>query len=109
MVESFCNHTRKIIHNEKENSFTVKKIDPSTVAKSNDVFEYIIEPDASSASYPFSLAAATGSTVTLLSSTTIYEATGLNKITTPRNAQMTVNDKRKNTKSMLEIKLCYGV
>ncbi|GBG30739.1 Pentafunctional AROM polypeptide [Hondaea fermentalgiana] len=58
MVEDFGG---KIVHHEDKNSFTVQVREP--VASSDAIKVYVIEPDASTASYPFALAAATGSKI----------------------------------------------
>jgi len=60
MVKAFGND---IEHDKEANNFVVKKAAGAASAEEADLLEYVIEPDASSASYPFALAAATGSSV----------------------------------------------
>uniref|UniRef100_A0A7S2RH55 3-phosphoshikimate 1-carboxyvinyltransferase n=1 Tax=Mucochytrium quahogii TaxID=96639 RepID=A0A7S2RH55_9STRA len=59
MVECFGG---RVTHNAEKNSFIVHKIQSAVESAEKT---YVIEPDASSASYPFAMAAATGSSITV--------------------------------------------
>lgn len=54
-----------VTHNEEQNSFTVHPVALAAGSEPAADLTYTIEPDASSASYPFAFAAATGSTITV--------------------------------------------